>query len=411
MACWDSGAIRRGAACRRDRPRGLPRLVLEDFRARAPGGLGAGPARRTREAGAGPGVVHAVPAVVQPGGGLGVPGRARLARSGQAFRELYRERRDAMLEALDEQHARRRAVDEYRAAGSTSGSPCPRGLDAKAMLPRAVTARVAYVPGTAFYADGFGSRCMRLSYCHPTPERIREGVRRLAARDRRGAGAARRRSAPADPRRLGTARRPTDVDPTPGPDVSRPGCLVLAGGLSHERDVSLRSGRRVAEALRRRRASRSRSATSAPTCCRRCATDPPPCVLPLLHGEAGEDGALREVLELVGVPYVGAAPAACRLAYDKPVAKAVVARAGLRTPTSVALPAETFREIGAAAVMDAAARAAGAPAGGQAGARRLGPGLLGGPRAGRARRRDGRLLLVRPDGTGRAFRRPAPRSR
>ena len=56
----------------------------------------------------------------------------------------------------------------------------PDGLDAKAMLPRAVTARVAYVPGTAFYADGQGSDHMRLSFCFPTPERIREGVRRLA---------------------------------------------------------------------------------------------------------------------------------------------------------------------------------------------------------------------------------------
>ncbi len=58
----------------------------------------------------------------------------------------------------------------------------PDGLDAKAMLPRAVTARVAYVPGTAFYAGddpGRGSEAMRLSYCYPTPERIREGVRRL----------------------------------------------------------------------------------------------------------------------------------------------------------------------------------------------------------------------------------------
>ena len=48
------------------------------------------------------------------------------------------------------------------------------------MLPRAVTARVAYVPGTAFFADGFGSGSLRLSFCYPTPERIREGVRRLA---------------------------------------------------------------------------------------------------------------------------------------------------------------------------------------------------------------------------------------
>lgn len=55
----------------------------------------------------------------------------------------------------------------------------PEGLDSQAMLPRAVTARVAYTPGTAFYADGMGSRNMRLSFCFPTPERILEGTRRL----------------------------------------------------------------------------------------------------------------------------------------------------------------------------------------------------------------------------------------
>jgi DNA-binding transcriptional MocR family regulator len=60
----------------------------------------------------------------------------------------------------------------------------PEGLDTKAMLPRAVTQRVAYVPGTAFYTDSGSSqasRLMRLSFCYPTPERITEGVRRLAA--------------------------------------------------------------------------------------------------------------------------------------------------------------------------------------------------------------------------------------
>ena len=49
------------------------------------------------------------------------------------------------------------------------------------MQARAVAARVAYVPGIAFYADGNGRRNLRLSYCFPPPERIREGVRRLAA--------------------------------------------------------------------------------------------------------------------------------------------------------------------------------------------------------------------------------------
>jgi 2-aminoadipate transaminase len=56
----------------------------------------------------------------------------------------------------------------------------PEGVDTKAMLPRAVTARVAYASSTAFYADGLRSRQLRLSYCYPSPDRITEGVRRLA---------------------------------------------------------------------------------------------------------------------------------------------------------------------------------------------------------------------------------------
>jgi 2-aminoadipate transaminase len=95
------------------------------------------------------------------------------------FQETYRERRDAMLDALADQMPSS-ATWTRPEGGFYVWLTLPEGLDAKAMLPRAVTERVAYVPGTAFYADGFGSRCMRLSYCHPSPERIREGVRRLA---------------------------------------------------------------------------------------------------------------------------------------------------------------------------------------------------------------------------------------
>ena len=95
------------------------------------------------------------------------------------FREMYRERRDAMVAALTDL-----MPSSCRWNVPTGGFyvwlTLPPGIDAKAMLPRAVTARVAYVPGTAFYADGFGSSSMRLSFCYPTPQRIHEGVRRLA---------------------------------------------------------------------------------------------------------------------------------------------------------------------------------------------------------------------------------------
>jgi D-alanine-D-alanine ligase len=67
------------------------------------------------------------------------------------------------------------------------------------------------------------------------------------------------------------------------------------------------------------------------------------------------------VLELLGLAYVGSVPSACRAAFDKPVAKAVVARAGLHTPNSVALPHEAFRELGAAAVMEAIVATIGLP--------------------------------------------------
>jgi DNA-binding transcriptional MocR family regulator len=99
------------------------------------------------------------------------------------FNQLYRERRDAMLAALEEHLGHTRDAGArwtVPAGGFYVWMTLPPGLDAKSMLPRAVTARVAYVPGTAFFADGFGSRCLRLSFCYPSPERIREGIRRLA---------------------------------------------------------------------------------------------------------------------------------------------------------------------------------------------------------------------------------------
>lgn len=97
----------------------------------------------------------------------------------EEFQKMYRDRRDAMIDALTDLMPASCSWN-VPAGGFYVWLTLPPGIDAKAMLPRAVTARVAYVPGTAFYADGFGSSSVRLSFCYPTPERIREGVRRLA---------------------------------------------------------------------------------------------------------------------------------------------------------------------------------------------------------------------------------------
>ena len=145
-------------------------------------------------------------------------------------------------------------------------------------------------------------------------------------------------------------------------------------GFSHERDVSLRSGRRVAEALRGAGVEVSERDVDAGLLAALRA-DRPSCVVPMLHGETGEDGAIREILELLSIPYVGATPSASRAAFDKPVAKTVVTRAGLHTPESVCLPHETFRELGAADVMAALVERARAAADGQAGPQRLRAGL------------------------------------
>ena len=127
--------------------------------------------------------------------------------------------------------------------------------------------------------------------------------------------------------------------------------VVLAGGISHERDISLRSGRRVADGLNavgHRVALRDPDASLLGF----LKETRPAVVWPALHGASGEDGALRGLLELTGVPFVGSRADASRLAWSKPTAKTVVERAGVSTPRSVTLPQETFRELGAGSVLE-----------------------------------------------------------
>lgn len=136
--------------------------------------------------------------------------------------------------------------------------------------------------------------------------------------------------------------------------------LILAGGLSHERDVSIRSGRRVAEALRDSGVDAEvRDVDAGLIPLLRGLGDEP--VWPLLHGASGEDGSLQEVMEMVGVRYVGSSPRSARVAWSKPVAKTMVRRAGLATPDYVTLPHSLFRELGADNVLDAVVDRLGLP--------------------------------------------------
>lgn len=94
------------------------------------------------------------------------------------FRGIYRERRDAALDAMKEYlpHLHTTRPD----GGFYLWVTLPDGIDSKAMLPLAVTELVAYTPGTAFFANGTGHNYLRISFCYPTPENINVGVKRLA---------------------------------------------------------------------------------------------------------------------------------------------------------------------------------------------------------------------------------------
>lgn len=128
--------------------------------------------------------------------------------------------------------------------------------------------------------------------------------------------------------------------------------VVLAGGISHERDVSLRSGRQVADSLLEHGLTVELRDPDA-TLLAHLRDTRPDVVWPALHGASGEDGALRGLLEFLGVPFVGATSASARLTWDKPTAKIIVSRAGVATPRSITLGRDAFRELGADAIFAA----------------------------------------------------------
>ena len=126
--------------------------------------------------------------------------------------------------------------------------------------------------------------------------------------------------------------------------------LILAGGISHERDVSLKSGRRVADALAEAGIEVEIKEPDHELIGHLIATRPD-VVWSTLHGAVGEDGSLQDLMQLAQIKFVGSTADAARLAWNKPVAKTIAERHGLQTPPSITRPRSTFRELNAESVL------------------------------------------------------------
>src|SRR5690606_32331086 len=122
---------------------------------------------------------------------------------------------------------------------------------------------------------------------------------------------------------------------------------VLSGGLSLEREVSLRSGRRVAEALASRDHEVERLELD-DSLVKSLVEGGFEAAFLALHGRAGEDGTVQNVLELLNVPYTGPDAISSALAWDKGVAKGIWLRSRLPTPDWMAISSTAVRDLGAA---------------------------------------------------------------
>ena len=243
--------------------------------------------------------------------------RARRWRTTSAtLRELYRRRRDVMLDALAE-HLPPEATWTRPQGGLFIWATLPDYIDTTDLLARALRSNVAFVPGRA----AVPRRARRLVDAAELLRRRRGRHPRGRAAHRRGHPRAGRALRDADRRRAAAPRRerrpPRRADrlaerarscraASGAPTARRVSTVaVLKGGRSLERQVSLRSGARVEDALerlghdvvgdrRRRRPRRAPARRARPTS-----------AFVALHGRDGEDGTVQELLEVLGIPYTG----------------------------------------------------------------------------------------------------------
>jgi len=127
---------------------------------------------------------------------------------------------------------------------------------------------------------------------------------------------------------------------------------VLQGGRSLERQVSLKSGARVEDALQRLGHTAVAIDVGADLVAR-LEDASPDVVFVALHGRDGEDGTIQELLEVLGLPYTGSGVAACIRCWDKVLTKHLLRAVGVPTPDFHAFSETAFRELGAAQALPA----------------------------------------------------------
>ncbi|MEA2424060.1 MAG: D-alanine-D-alanine ligase [Thermoleophilaceae bacterium] len=127
---------------------------------------------------------------------------------------------------------------------------------------------------------------------------------------------------------------------------------VLKGGPSLERQVSLRSGARVEDALQRL-GHEVVSVDVGSDLVEQLESERPEVAFIALHGRGGEDGTVQELLDIVGIPYTGSGVLASMRAIDKVLTKHLLVEAGLPTPEFFAFSETAFRELGAADALPA----------------------------------------------------------
>jgi D-alanine-D-alanine ligase len=126
---------------------------------------------------------------------------------------------------------------------------------------------------------------------------------------------------------------------------------VLKGGASMERQVSLRSGARVAEALRAG-GHEVVEIDVDQTLVRNLREANPDAAFVALHGRSGEDGTIQELLEIVGIPYTGSGVLSSTWTMDKAMTKLMLQRAGLPTPNFISFGEAAFKSLGASDALD-----------------------------------------------------------